>query len=107
MQMHGNVPPHQPRHGCPRGVHLPQHVDDQVTGFMQGPSPMQCLSQRHSDVGGLGFPPQGGGTNQPEALQRLIEMELRSNAKQVHPFPPAGHSPGIYGHELDMGFGYI
>jgi hypothetical protein len=48
----------------------------------------------------------GGESNQPEALQRLIEMELRSNSKQIHPFATPGHGPGIYGHELDMSFGY-
>jgi hypothetical protein len=48
----------------------------------------------------------GGESNHPEALQRLIEMELRSKSKQAHPFAAPGNGPGIYGHELDMGFGY-
>lgn len=48
----------------------------------------------------------GSGSNHPEALQRLIEMELRSNSKQINPFGSAGHSQGMHGHELDMGFRY-
>jgi hypothetical protein len=51
-------------------------------------------------------PEVGGGSNHPEAIQRLIELELRSNSKQIQPFPGGGHGQGIYGHELDMGFGY-
>lgn len=47
----------------------------------------------------------GGGGNHPEALQRLIDMELRANAKQVHP-ASAGHIPGIYGPEFDRSFRY-
>lgn len=51
-------------------------------------------------------PEVGGGSNHPEAIQRLIELELRSNSKQIQSFPGGGHGQGIYGHELDMGFGY-
>lgn len=43
------------------------------------------------------------GSNQPEAIQKLLEMEVR--AKQMHPFA-AGNSQGMYGHELDMGLRY-
>lgn len=43
--------------------------------------------------------------NPPEAFQRLIEMELRANSKQIHPFV-AGHSQGMHGPEVDMGFRY-
>lgn len=48
-------------------------------------------------------PDVGGGRNHPEALQRLFEMELRSNPKSIH---ASGHSQGMYGQELDLGFGY-
>uniref|UniRef100_A0A2P2LWM1 Uncharacterized protein n=1 Tax=Rhizophora mucronata TaxID=61149 RepID=A0A2P2LWM1_RHIMU len=106
MHMNGNFPPHQLLHGFPGGAHLPPHTDNQVTGFIQGPGPMQSFPQRPPNFGGFGFPPQGGGTNHPEALRRLIEMELRSSSKQGRTFPAAGHSPGMYGHELGMGFGY-
>lgn len=49
-----------------------------------------------------------GGSGHPEAFQRLIDMELRSNAKKIHPFAGGGQSPGMYGHghELDMGLGF-
>lgn len=54
----------------------------------------------------------GEGNNHPEALQRLIEMELRNaSAKQMHQVAAAGGgdihlSQGMYGPELDMGFRY-
>lgn len=114
QQMHipGNFPPPHLLRGFPRGAPLPPHPNNQVTGFIQEPNPMQGFpfGQRQSNFGGLGIPPQApdvsGGTHHPEALQRLIEMDLRSNSKPIHPFATAGHSEGIYGHELDMGFGY-
>lgn len=47
------------------------------------------------------------GGNTPEALQRLLEMEVRAKSKQIHPFgPPTVHSQGTFGHEVDMGFRY-
>lgn len=47
-------------------------------------------------------------SNHPEALRRLIEMELRSNSKQAHPFGGASHGQGMYGPspQLVMGFRY-
>lgn len=60
----------------------------------------------HSFFVGFSAPEVGGGSNHPEAIQRLIELELRSKSKQIQPFPAGGHGQGIYGHELDMGFGY-
>lgn len=56
--------------------------------------------------GELSVPDVGGGSNHPEAFQRLMEMELRSNAKQIRPYAAGGHNQGMYGHELDMRFGY-
>lgn len=49
-------------------------------------------------------PDVSGRSNHPEALQRLIGMELRANPKQVHPF--GVNNQGIYNHELDTGFRY-
>ncbi|RWW71080.1 hypothetical protein BHE74_00021201 [Ensete ventricosum] len=46
-----------------------------------------------------------GGKNHPEAFQRLIEMEQRANAKQVHP-AAAGNIPDMCGPELGMSFRY-
>jgi len=45
----------------------------------------------------------GGGRNHSEALERLFEIELRSNPKSIH---SSGHSQGMYGQEVDLGFGY-
>ncbi|KAJ8900437.1 hypothetical protein K2173_025214 [Erythroxylum novogranatense] len=105
IHMPGSFPPPQILRGFPRGAPPPPPAENQVTGFMPGPSPMQTFAQRQPNMGGgFGIPPQGGGANHPEALQRLLEMELRS--KQIHPFGSTGHNPGIYGHELDMGSGY-
>ncbi|XP_065859743.1 uncharacterized protein [Euphorbia lathyris] len=112
QQMHipGNFPPHLLR-GFPRGASMSPHPNNQATNFMQEPNLMQGFpfGQKPPSFGGPGIPPQGGdvggGGHHPEALQRLIEMELRSNAKQIHPFSTAGHNRGVYGNELlDMGF---
>ncbi|EEF50583.1 uncharacterized protein LOC8286680 [Ricinus communis] len=112
MQSPGNFPPPHLLRGFPRGGPLTSHPINQVTGFIQEVNPMQGFpfSQRQPNLGGFGIPPQapdaGGGTRPPEALQRLFEMELRSKSKPTHPFASAGHSQGMYGHELDTGFGY-
>ncbi|KAF2291164.1 hypothetical protein GH714_020449 [Hevea brasiliensis] len=112
LHMPGNLPPPHLLRGFPRGAPLPPHPNNQVPGFVQEPNPMQGFpfGQRQANFGGLGIPPQapdvGGGTRHPEALQRLFETELRSKSKPIHPFAMAGHSQGIYGHELDMGFGH-
>lgn len=48
----------------------------------------------------------GGGKHHPEALQRLVEMELRSKSKPIHPFAMGGHGQRMYGHELDNRHGF-
>ncbi|GLU00711.1 hypothetical protein SLE2022_180580 [Rubroshorea leprosula] len=110
----GNFPPHLQR-GFPGSAPMP-HSNNPVTGFMQEMNPMQGFpfDRRQPNFPGLGMPPGpdvSSTGNQPEALQRLIEMELRTNSKQIHPFGGGGgggggHSQGMYGHELDTGFGY-
>lgn len=47
----------------------------------------------------LWFPgPEGSeGSNHPDAIQRLIEMELRASSKQTHPLV-AGGGHGVQGH---------
>ncbi|KAJ4832409.1 hypothetical protein Tsubulata_031410 [Turnera subulata] len=111
MHLSGNFPPHLLQ-ALPRGAPPPPHSNTQVTGFIQEPPQMQGFpfgQRQQPNFGGLGVPPQGpdvGGGHHPEALQRLIEMELRSNSKQMRPFPSTAHGPGMYGHELGMGFGY-
>ncbi|WRX07622.1 hypothetical protein QQP08_000109 [Theobroma cacao] len=113
MPMPGNFPPPHLQRGFPGGAPLPPHSNNQATGFIQEVNPMHGFPFGHRqpqpNFAGLGMPPGhdvGSGSHHPEALQRLIEMELRSNSKQIHPFGAAGHSQGMYGHELDMGFRY-
>ncbi|RZB93850.1 hypothetical protein D0Y65_025261 [Glycine soja] len=113
MHMQGNLPPPHLLRGFPRGAPMPSHASNPMTGFMQEPNPMQgqgfpFSGHQHPTFGGPGMqlqaPDVGGGRNHPEALQRLFEMELRSkNPKPIH---ASGHSQGMYGQELDLGFGY-
>ncbi|GLT71116.1 hypothetical protein SLA2020_431570 [Shorea laevis] len=122
MHMSGNYAPPHLLQGFPRsapmpaqpnrGAPLPPHVNNQMTGFAPELNPLQAFpfGHRQPNFAGLGMRPPapevGGGSNRPETIQRLIELELRSNSKQIQPFPGGGHGQGIYGHELDMGFGY-
>uniref|UniRef100_A0A5B7AAV6 Chorismate synthase n=1 Tax=Davidia involucrata TaxID=16924 RepID=A0A5B7AAV6_DAVIN len=112
MQMPGNFPPPHLLRQFPRGAPLPPQPNNQATGFMQELNPMQGFpfGHRQPNFGGLGMPLQAPdvsrGSSHPEALQRLIEMELRANSKQIHPYAAVGHSQEMYGHELDMGFRY-
>lgn len=52
----------------------------------------------------LSAPDVSGGSNHPEALQRLISMEHGANPKTMQTF--GGSSQGIYNHELDMSSRY-
>ncbi|XP_015961886.1 uncharacterized protein LOC107485859 isoform X2 [Arachis duranensis] len=110
MQMQGNLPPPHLLRGFPRGGPMPPHASIPMTGFMQEPNPMQGIpfsGHQHPNFGPgmqVQAPEVGGGRNHPEALQRLFEMELRANSKPIH---ASGHSQGgMYGQELDLGFGY-
>ncbi|XP_068488758.1 uncharacterized protein [Phaseolus vulgaris] len=112
LHMQGNHPPPHLLRGFPRGGPVPPHPNNPMTGFMQEPNPMQgqgfpFSGHQHPSFAGPGMqlqaPDVGGGRNHPEALQRLFEMELRSNPKSIH---ASGHSQGMYGQELDLGFGY-
>ncbi|KAL0397935.1 UNVERIFIED_CONTAM: hypothetical protein Scaly_0241900 [Sesamum calycinum] len=102
MQISGNNPPHM-LPDFPRGGPVSHH-SNQATGFIQEMNQMQGFpfGARQPTIGSRGVPIPA---NPPEALQRLIEVELRANARQIHPFAP-GHSQGMYGHEVDMGLRY-
>lgn len=105
MQMPGNFPPAHLLRGFPNGP----HSNSQMTGFMQDANPIPGFpfGHQHPNLASLGMrppaPDTGGGSNNPEALQRLFEMELRSNSKHVHPVAAAGPNQGMYNQELDMG----
>ncbi|XP_011092898.1 uncharacterized protein LOC105172966 [Sesamum indicum] len=102
MQISGNNPPHM-LPDFPRGGPVSQH-SNQATGFIQEMNQMQGFpfGPRQPTMGSRGAPIPA---NPPEALQRFIEVELRANSRQIHPFAP-GHSQGMYGHEVDMGLRY-
>ncbi|XP_042049663.1 uncharacterized protein LOC121795240 [Salvia splendens] len=84
-----------------RGGSVPHH-GNQPTGFVQEMNQTQGFpfGSRLPNIGGNGVPMPGG--TPPDAFQRLINMELRANSKQIHPFGPPGHNQGIYSHELDL-----
>lgn len=109
MQMAGGLSPHMVN-DFPRGPPVP-HLGNQGPGFMQelNPMPGYLFGPRQPNIGGRGMPlpapDVNGGSNHPEAFQRLVEMELRAKSKQIPPFS-AGHNQAMYGHELDMGFRY-
>ena len=51
-------------------------------------------------------PDVSDGSNHPDAIQRLIEMELRANSKQIHPLAAGGGHGGQghgHGHGLESG----
>lgn len=100
-------PPHQLQ-GFPGGPHL-THPNNQVSGLIQelNPIPGFPFGPRQPNSGMPPPAPEAGiGNSHPEAFQRLIELDRRANAKQMSPFAAAGHSQGMYGHDIDMGFRY-
>lgn len=127
MQTSVNLPPQHLLQGLSRGVappmsnrSLPLHPhsarasaappqpNHQVTGLAQELNSIQGfhIGQRVPNIGGPRLPSPAPG-NQPDAIQRLIQMGHRSNSKQIHPLSASGgHGQGIYGHELNMGYGY-
>ncbi|KAI3818553.1 hypothetical protein L1987_12363 [Smallanthus sonchifolius] len=100
MRMQGNIPPPH----MLRDLQRPQ-----ASNFM--PDHGFPFPHQQTNIGGLGLPLSVGdgssGSNHPEALQRMMEMERWTQSKQVRPVN-TGHSQGMYGqgqgHELDMGF---
>lgn len=114
QQMHapGSFPPHL-QQGFPGNSSLPPHSNNPGARIMQEMNPTQSFpfNHRQPNVPGIGMPPGppdvSSLSNHPEALQRLFEMELRSNPKQVHPFGGnTAPNRGMQSHELNMGFGF-
>ncbi|XP_031739364.1 uncharacterized protein LOC101210153 isoform X2 [Cucumis sativus] len=127
MQTSVNLPPQHLLQGLSRGVAppmasrtLPLHhhsirasaappqPNHQVTSLVDELNSMQGfhIGQRVPNIVGprISSPAPG---NQPDAIQRLIQMGHRSNSKQInHLSAGGGHGQGIYGHELNMGYGY-
>ncbi|XP_021748774.1 uncharacterized protein LOC110714546 isoform X2 [Chenopodium quinoa] len=112
MHMAGNLPPPHLARGFPGAAPMPPHPSHSPAGYIQEPNSMQSFpfGQRQSQFGGPGMSPSGpelgAANNPPEAFQRLLEMELRANPKQIHPFAAGSPSRAMYGHELDTGFRY-
>ncbi|KAG6597140.1 hypothetical protein SDJN02_09790 [Cucurbita argyrosperma subsp. argyrosperma] len=129
MQTSGNLPPQHLLQALSRGAPLPMtnrsvplhphsirgsaatlQPNNQVPGLMQEQNSIQGFhtGQRVPNTGGPRIPSPAPG-NQPDAIQRLIQMGHRSNStsKQIHPLSASGgHGQGMYGHELNMGYGY-
>ncbi|XP_022025660.1 uncharacterized protein LOC110926212 isoform X3 [Helianthus annuus] len=102
MRMQGNIPPPHMLRDLQR-PHASNVMPDH--GF---PFPNQ-----QTNIGGLGLPLSvadgSSGSNHPEALQRMMEMERwAQQSKQVRPVNTGHNQQGVYGHgpELDMGFRY-
>ncbi|KAJ4956855.1 hypothetical protein NE237_013638 [Protea cynaroides] len=111
MHMPNSFQPHLIQ-GLPRGSPPPLALN-QMAGYMSEMNPMQSFPLHHRQPNyndlGVSMPARGvggGETNHPEALERLLEMELRANSIQLHPVAASGHSMGMHGHELDMRFRY-
>ncbi|KAF9615474.1 hypothetical protein IFM89_023732 [Coptis chinensis] len=113
MHMQGNLlPPHLLR-GVPRGLPLSPYSINHMPGYAPEPNPMQNIPFGHHQPSyrSLDLPMQalgvnGGGNNHPEALEKMIEMDLRVNLKQNHPVPGTAHNLGSHVHGIDMGFRY-
>lgn len=109
MQMAGNLPSHVVG-ALPGGPPMPPHSSHNPASYLQEHNPMQGFpfGQWQPNFEGPGMPPPGpefsGAYNPPEAFQRLLEMELRGNPRQAHPFVAGSHGRSIHGPELDMGF---
>ncbi|KAL6006740.1 hypothetical protein ACLOJK_032234 [Asimina triloba] len=104
--MPGNFPPTHSLQGLPRGA-PPSHPMNHMPGYIPDLTPMQGfpLNHRQPNFGGIGLGIPGTANTGGNHLdvERLIEMELRANAKQM-PHAASGHGPGIYGPEIDMAF---
>ncbi|XP_020598754.1 uncharacterized protein LOC110038303 [Phalaenopsis equestris] len=111
MPFPGNFPSHNSVHALPRV----QHPINHIAGFSHEMNNLHVFPQHHRQPNygghGMGIPGQGGvgadvGRQSQEAFERLMEMEMRANAKHFHP-SMAELVPGMYGGELDMNLRYL
>ncbi|XP_044502268.1 uncharacterized protein LOC123223218 isoform X2 [Mangifera indica] len=108
IHMTGRFPPPHLLQGFASSL----HSNNQMPGFVPEMNPIQGFPfgpQQPNFAGHGMLPPAadvGVGANSPETLKRLLEMEFRSNTKQIHPLAAAGNKQGMYNYEVDMGFRY-
>ncbi|KAL5224643.1 hypothetical protein ABZP36_011282 [Zizania latifolia] len=113
MMQHISMPGNFQPDGLPRGVRPSQPVHH-VPGYRPEMSNVNNFHMHHRQpnygefglmmAGPSGPEPRG---NQPDAFERLIQMELTARSKQIHS-AMAGPVPGggMYGPELDMNLRY-
>ncbi|KAI3944479.1 hypothetical protein MKW92_044963 [Papaver armeniacum] len=106
QQLHpSHFPPAHLLQGHQGGAPLPPHPMNNMAGHIPEVDPLQGFQfHRQQGFGGHGIPvpaPAVGGSNHSDAFGKLMEMELRANAKQMHPLD----GPGLYG-EVDMRMRY-
>ncbi|ONK59033.1 uncharacterized protein A4U43_C08F2280 [Asparagus officinalis] len=102
MPAPANFHPHHPMQSLPRGL-PPSYPMNHTPGYMHEMNTMHnfSLHNRQPDYNGgpamgLRGPVVGGGVGaHPEALERLIQMEMRANSKHLQP-PVGHHIPGVY-----------
>ncbi|CAM8914195.1 unnamed protein product [Rhodiola kirilowii] len=92
VHMQGSVPPAHLLRQYSGNLPRPPYPYSQVHGFGQELDPMQGfhISRQQPGYGGIGSSPTvvdvGSGSLHPEAIRRLMEIELRLNQKRNHPF---------------------
>lgn len=101
MPVPGNFPPHHPMPNLQRGF-SPSHPINHMPGYLPDMNNMHDFPM-HSRQPSYG-PVAGGGGPHPEALARLIEMDMRANSKHIHA-PTGVQIPGIYSPD-NMNFRY-
>ncbi|PKA66288.1 hypothetical protein AXF42_Ash006985 [Apostasia shenzhenica] len=105
MPLPGYLPPHNSIPGIPRGLPL-SHAMNQMHGLSPDMDNLRgFLLQRQPNHGGLAMGPVHGSAGGMEAIERVLEMEIRANPKQYrHAIP--GHVPGMFGPEINMNLRY-
>lgn len=113
QQMHipNSLPPPHLLQGFPGGMPMPPPSNNPA-GYLPEHNPIQGFpfGQPQPNLNGLGMPlpgPEHGGMNNPsDVFQRLMEMEMRSNPKQMQRLPPGNHGRPMHGPQLETGLWY-